>query len=72
MEFYATLGDSCAKREMIDKLFRVGMTGARLNLSHTSLAQCAPLLEELYWPAAAGGRPVSSRLPAPGDGNFAG
>ena len=52
MEFYATLGDSCAKREMIDKLFRVGMTGARLNLSHTSLAQCAPLLEELYWPAA--------------------
>ena len=52
MDFYATLGDSCAKREMIDKLFRVGMTGARLNLSHTSLAQCAPLLEELYWPAA--------------------
>ena len=52
MEFYATLGDPCAKREIIDKLFRVGMTGARLNLSHTSLPQCAPLLEKLYWPAA--------------------
>lgn len=52
MEFYATLGDPCAKREIIDKLFRVGMTGARLNLSHTSLTQCAPLLEELYWPSA--------------------
>ena len=58
MEFYATLGDSCAKREMIDKLFRVGMTGARLNLSHTSLPQCAPLVEEVYWPAARqAGRP---------------
>ena len=52
MEFYATLGDSCAKREIIDKLFQAGMTGIRVNLSHTSLAKCAPLLEGLYWPAA--------------------
>ena len=52
MEFYATLGEPCAKRDILDKLFRVGMTGVRLNLSHTSLAQCAPLLEQAYWPAA--------------------
>ena len=52
MEYYATLGDPCAKRDIIDKLFQAGMTGARINLSHTSLAQCAPLLEELFWPAA--------------------
>lgn len=52
MEFYATLGDPCAKGEVLDRLFQAGMTGARLNLSHTSLAKCAPLLEELYWPAA--------------------
>ena len=52
MEYYATLGDPCAKREVLDKLFQIGMTGVRLNLSHTSLAQCAPLLEEVYWPAA--------------------
>ena len=58
MEFYATLGDPCAKRDIIDKLFRVGMTGVRLNLSHTSLPQCAPLVEEVYWPAARqAGRP---------------
>ena len=58
MEFYATLGDPCAKREVLEKLFRAGMTGIRVNLSHTSLAQCAPILEELYWPAArAAGRP---------------
>lgn len=52
MEFYATLGDPCAKRDVLDGLFRAGMTGIRVNLSHTSLDKCAPLLEELYWPAA--------------------
>ena len=52
MDFYATLGDPCATEEIISKLFRVGMTGVRLNLSHTSLTQCTPLLEQVYWPAA--------------------
>ena len=52
MEYYATLGDPCAKREVLDQLFQAGMTGVRVNLSHTSLARCAPLLENLYWPAA--------------------
>lgn len=58
MEFYATLGDPCARRDVLDKLFQVGMTGIRVNLSHTSLDKCAPLLERLYWPAAReAGRP---------------
>ena len=52
MEFYATLGDPCARQDILDKLFQAGMTGARLNLSHTSLVECAPVLDELYWPAA--------------------
>lgn len=52
MEYYATLGDPCARRDIIDQLFQVGMTGIRVNLSHTSLTKCAPLLEEVYWPAA--------------------
>lgn len=52
MEFYATLGGSCADGATLDGLFAAGMTGARLNLSHTTLVQCAPLLEEVYWPAA--------------------
>ena len=52
MEFYATLGDPCAKRDILEQLFQAGMTGVRVNLSHTSLKQCAPLLQELYWPAA--------------------
>ena len=52
MEFYATLGDPCAKRDILDRMFQAGMTGIRVNLSHTSLKKCAQLLERLYWPAA--------------------
>ena len=71
MEFYATLGGSCADRATLDGLFAAGMTGARLNLSHTTLPQCAPLLEDIYWPAA---RPFGRRAsrPPPAEGHTAG
>ena len=52
MEFYATLGTACSRRETLEDMFRAGMTGLRLNLSHTSLAQCRPLLESRFFPAA--------------------
>ena len=52
MEYYATLGDPCAKQDILERMFRTGMTGVRLNLSHTSLTLCTPLLERAYWPAA--------------------
>lgn len=52
MEFYATLGGACQDAATLENLFAAGMTGARLNLSHTTLRQCAPLLEDIYWPAA--------------------
>ena len=45
MDFYATLGPSCASQETLCSMFRLGMTGARLNLSHVGLADCAPMLE---------------------------
>ena len=45
MEFYGTLGGLCRDRALLVRLFRAGMTGARLNLSHTSLSQCSALLE---------------------------
>ena len=63
MEFYGTLGDACWERETLEKLFRAGMTGARLNLSHTTLEACAPLLEERFWPAA---RQADRGSPGPG------
>ena len=52
MEFYATLGAACQKRETLEQMFRAGMTGIRLNLSHPSLGQGRPLLESRFVPAA--------------------
>ena len=58
MEYYATLGSSCAKPAILDSLFQAGMTGARLNLSHTTLSRCSSLLNKGFWPAAhRAGRP---------------
>lgn len=34
MEYYGTLGPSCADKEILKKMFLEGMTGIRLNLSH--------------------------------------
>ena len=36
-EIYGTLGPSCCNQETIEQMFRVGMTGMRLNLSHCNL-----------------------------------
>ena len=52
MKFYGTLGQSCGRRDILSRLFHAGMTGARLNLSHTGLAACAPLLQDEFFPAA--------------------
>ena len=55
MDFYATLGPSCASQETLCSMFRLGMTGARLNLSHVGLADCAPMLEDFHAAAQAAG-----------------
>lgn len=52
MDFYGTLGPSCRDEATIEALFRAGMTGARLNLSHGGLASHSALLES-YRRAAA-------------------
>lgn len=39
MEYYGTLGPSCAHIETLRQMFDAGMTGARLNLSHGTLPQ---------------------------------
>lgn len=53
LDFYGTLGTACRDQETIYQMFQAGMTGARLNLSHTNLTQCDALLRQHYWPAAA-------------------
>lgn len=52
MEFYGTLGRACSRRDTLIEMFRVGMTGMRINLSHTSLADCTPLLTDCFRPSA--------------------
>lgn len=47
MEYYGTLGPSCQDAKILSALFREGMTGIRLNLSHIGLDECAEWLEHL-------------------------
>lgn len=39
-EIYGTIGPSCAKPKLLEEMFRLGMTGVRLNLSHSELEGC--------------------------------
>ena len=47
MDIYGTLGPGCADADTLEQMLRLGMTGVRLNLSHTSLAQAAGPLAAL-------------------------
>ena len=44
MRYYATLGPACEDAETLDSMFREGITGMRLNLSHGGLQKNAHLL----------------------------
>ena len=46
-EIYGTLGPSCASADELEKMLRNGMTGIRLNLSHVTIEQAAPMIENL-------------------------
>ena len=45
MELYGTFGPACTSLPVLTKMFRAGMCGLRLNLSHRSLAQSGDWLE---------------------------
>ena len=45
MEIYGTFGPSCTQLPVLTEMFRVGMCGLRLNLSHRSLAESRDWLE---------------------------
>ncbi len=58
MEIYGTLGPACGDIAVLETMFRAGMTGLRLNLSHVTLEESRPLLERMRAAAdAAGVRP---------------
>lgn len=46
-EIYGTLGPACADTETLCAMLRRGMTGVRLNLSHSDLPSSAPVLAKL-------------------------
>ena len=42
MKTYATLGPACCRAELLTDLLGLGLTGFRLNQSHTTLAASPP------------------------------
>ena len=48
VEIYGTLGPACASVDTLEAMLREGMTGVRLNLSHVTLPEAAPLVEALH------------------------
>lgn len=54
-EIFATLGPACAQADILEKMFLEGMTGMRLNLSHTSLRQSGRMLHDFQLAAQRAG-----------------
>lgn len=48
LEIYGTLGPSCCDVETISAMFRLGMNGMRLNLSHVDLDECEEWLDAFH------------------------
>ena len=55
VKIYGTLGPACRDRGTLEAMFREGMDGLRLNLSHTTLPEAAALIEACQAAAAACG-----------------
>lgn len=47
VDVYGTLGPACASADVLEDMLRQGMTGVRLNLSHVTLPEAAPMVEAL-------------------------
>ena len=59
IEIYGTLGPACARVSCLKEMILAGMTGIRLNLSHTGLAQAEPWIRVLHQAEREAGRAVS-------------
>ena len=55
VRIYGTLGPACADEDTLAQMLRLGMTGVRLNLSHTTLDEASGLLAAYHRAAAACG-----------------
>lgn len=52
MDIYGTIGPKCADAETFERMFRAGMTGVRLNLSHVTIEESADKIAALHEAAA--------------------
>lgn len=48
VRIYGTIGPACRDTEILRAMFREGMDGVRLNLSHTSLEEASALIESCH------------------------
>lgn len=55
MKIYGTLGPACGDEAVLKQMFEHGMTGIRLNLSHTTLHDASGSIEKMHRAAAAAG-----------------
>lgn len=55
INIYGTIGPACANPEILQEMFREGMTGMRLNTSHISVKEAAPQIRMVREAAAACG-----------------
>lgn len=54
-QIYGTFGPACTQQEVLEGMFRAGMTGMRLNLSHTNLIDCSAQIAAFHAAAKAAG-----------------
>ena len=47
LTIFGTIGPACANKEMLTEMFKAGMNGVRLNLSHVNLSDCSEWLNLL-------------------------
>ena len=55
ISIYGTFGPACGQEDILKQMFEAGMTGMRLNLSHTSLTDSAERIAAFRGAAAAAG-----------------
>lgn len=53
VEIYGTLGPACTEQDTLEQMFRAGLTGMRLNLSHAGLTESRALVENFRQAAEA-------------------
>ena len=48
VKIYGTIGPACKDKDILKQMFKEGMDGVRLNLSHSSLEEASALIESLH------------------------